>query len=112
MRPSFAQRMSLAQLRQLQLLQLRYATETRSNTPNGPAPHKRLKPLYKRIDDFIVATYCTKDLSTKDSYTGLLKALDLLKEARVIVATQPAQMNLNKPMDTKSMVSQIWDEIH
>ena len=79
--------MSSVQLRLLQLSQSRHATKTRSSTPNGPAPHERPKPLQERIDDFIVATHCTKDLSIEDSYTGLLKALDLLKEARVIVAS-------------------------
>src|SRR5277367_5186673 len=94
------------------LLQLRYAAETRTGTLTRPPPHKRPKPLYKRINDLIVAIHCTKDLLLKDSQAGLLKALALLKEARVIVASRAARMGPDKPKDTESMVSQIWDEIH
>ena len=94
------------------LSQSHHATETRIGTPIGPSPHERPKPLHERIDDLIVATHCTKDLSLEDSQAGLIKALALLKEARVIVASRPARMGPDKPKDTESMVSQIWDEIH
>ena len=94
------------------LSQSRHATETRSGTPNGPPPHERPKPLHERIDDLIVATHRTKDLSLEDSQAGLIKALALLKEARVVVASRAARMGPDKPKDTDSMVSQIWDEIH
>ena len=105
MHPSFVQRMLAAQLRLLQLLQLRYATKTHLNTQNGPSPYKRPKHLYKRIDNFIVATYCTKDLSIEDTCASLLKALDLLKEACAIAVLYYAQTSSNKPKDTKTLVS-------
>src|SRR6516164_4773595 len=54
------------------LSQSRHATETRSGTPNGPPPHERPKPLHERIDDLIVATHRTKDLSLEDSQAGLI----------------------------------------
>jgi hypothetical protein len=94
------------------LSQSRHATETRTGTPTRPPPHERPKPLHERIDDLIVATHRTKDLSLEDSQAGLLKALALLREARVIVASRAVRMGPDKPKDTESMVSQIWDEIH
>ena len=96
----------------LSLSQSRHATETCTGTPTRPPPHERPKPLHERIDDLIVATHRTKDLSLEDSHAGLLKALALLKEARVIVASRAVQMGPDKPKDTESMVSQIWDEIY
>jgi len=97
---------------QLSLSQSRHATGTRTGTPTRPPPHERPKPLHERIDDLIVATHRTKDLSLEDSQAGLIKALALLKEARVIVASRAVRMGPNKPKDTESMVSQIWDEIY
>ena len=90
------------------VMQLRRVQEPQPDPP----PNERPKPLHERIDDLIVATHRTKDLSLEDSQAGLLKALALLKEARVIVASRTARMGLDKPKDTESMVSQIWDEIH
>jgi hypothetical protein len=68
-------------------------------------PHERPKPLHERIDDLIVAIHCTKDLLLKDSQAGLLKALALLREARVIVASCAVQIGPDKPKDTELMVS-------
>jgi hypothetical protein len=94
------------------LSQPHHAAETRSGTPIGPPPHERPRPLHERIDDLIVATHRTKDLSLKDSQAGLLNVLALLKEARVILASRATRMGSDKPKDTETMVSQIWDKIH
>jgi len=91
-------------LLQLLLSQSHYATRTRTRTPTSPPPYKRLKPFHKRINDLIVATHCTKDLSLEDSQAGLIKALVLLKEARVIVASRAVRIGPNKPKDTKLIV--------
>ena len=82
-------------------MQLRRVQEPQPDPP----PCKRPKPLYERINDLIVATHCTKDLSLKDSQAGLLKALALLREARVIVASCAVRMGPDKLKDTESMVS-------
>jgi len=92
-------------LLQLSLSQSHHATRTRTGTPTRPPPYKRPKPLHERIDDLIVATHRTKDLSLEDSQAGLIKALALLKEARVIVASHAVRMGPDKPKDTKSIVS-------
>jgi len=92
-------------LLQLSLSQSHYATRTRTGTPTRPPPHERPKPFYERIDDLIVATHRTKDLSLEDFQVGLIKALALLKEARVIVASRAVRIGPNKLKDTKLIVS-------
>jgi hypothetical protein len=89
----------------LLLLQLCYAPKTYTGTPTRPPPYEHSKPFYKRIDDLIIAMYCTKDLLLKDSQAGLLKALALLREAYVIVVLYTIQIGLNKPKDTELIVS-------
>jgi hypothetical protein len=91
--------------------QSRQAAETHQKTPNGPSPHERPKDLHEHIDEFIVEVHRTKDPPAENPRADLLQALELLKEARVIVASNYESMDPSKPKDTGTLVSQIWDDV-
>ena len=88
------------------------ATDTRRDSPPSSTPQEHPRPsLIDRIDQILSASTRTNTLEATELRCLVTDAVSALRDAKQLIATSTPRPATTKPTNTKSLLSQVWDDI-
>src|SRR6266487_2111270 len=87
-------------------------TNTRRDSPPSSTPQEHPRPsLIDRINQILSASTCTNTLEATELRCLVTDVVLALQDTKQLIATSTPRPATTKPTNTKSLLSQVWDDI-
>src|SRR6266487_4707749 len=88
------------------------ATNTHRDSPPSSMPQEHPRPsLINRINQILLASTCTNTLEATELCCLVTDTVSALQDTKQLIATLTPRLATTKSTNTKSLLSQVWDDI-